>query len=71
MTTLENLINDTSTNVNSFANMVGVSPQKIRVQLKSKNHLQFAFKHALKLGINRIYGVENGFSIELIIKNNK
>ena len=68
MSTLENLIADTSTSLHTFADMVGESRQALRSQLKSKNHLQFAYKYAVKLGLSRIYGVENGCSVEVIIK---
>lgn len=67
-TTLENLIADTSTSLHNFSEMVGESSQALRSQLKSKNHLQFAYKYAVKLGLSRIYGVENGCSVEVIIK---
>ena len=67
-TTLENLIADTSTNFNTFADMVGESRQALRSQLKSKNHLQFAYKYAVKLGLSKLYGVENGCIVEVIIK---
>ena len=68
MSTLENLIADTSTSLHNFADMVGESRQALASQLKSKNHLQFAYKYAVKLGLSRIYGVENGCSVEVIIK---
>lgn len=68
MTTLENLIKDTSTSPNAFAKMVGISPQALRVQLKSKNHLQFAFKHSAKLGVTKLYGYENNCYVEILIK---
>lgn len=68
MSTLENLIADTSTSLHNFANMVGESSQALRSQLKSKNHLQFAYKYAVKLGLSKLYGVENGCNVEVIIK---
>ena len=68
MTTLQNLIKDTSATPNAFSKMVGISPQALRVQLRSKNHLQFAYKHAVKLNLSKIYGIENGCKIEVIIK---
>jgi hypothetical protein len=71
MTTLENLIKDTSVTPNAFAKMVGISPQALRVQLKSENHLQFAFKHAVKLGVTKLYGYENSCYVEILIKNFK
>ena len=71
MTTLQNLIKDTSTTPNAFAKMVGLSPQALRVQLQSKNHLQFAYKHAVKLGLSKIYGIENNCYVEVIIKNKR
>lgn len=67
-TTLENLIADTSTSLRNFSDMVGESRQALENQLKSKNHLQFAYKYAVKLGLSRIYGVENGCNVEVIIK---
>ena len=68
MTPLENLIKGTSKTPQLFAKMVGVSPQSLRVQLKSKNHLQFAYKYACKLGITRIYGTDQNCYVEVIIK---
>ena len=68
MSTLENLIADTSTSLHNFADMVGESRQALANQIKSKNHLQFAYKYAVKLGLSRIYGFENGCEVEIIIK---
>lgn len=68
MSTLENLIADTSTSLYNFSDMVGESRQAVVNQLKSKNHLQFAYKYAVKLGLSRIYGVENSCKVEVIIK---
>lgn len=71
MSTLENLIADTSTSLHNFADMVGESRQALASQLKSKNHLQFAYKYAVKLGLSKIYGVENGCKVEITIKKIK
>ena len=66
-TTLQNLIADTSKNKKQFADAVGVSTQKLSVQLKSNNQIQFALQYAVKLGIKRVYGVEYGCEVEVVI----
>lgn len=66
-TTLQNLIADTSKNKKQFADAVGVSNQKLSVQLKSNNQIQFALQYAVKLGIKRVYGVEYGCEVEVVI----
>ena len=68
-TTLENLIQDVSKNKLQFANAVGVSQQKLRQQLKSKNQINFALQYAIKLGIKKIHGYEYGCYVEIVIKN--
>ena len=66
-TTLQNLIADTSKNEKQFADAVGVSHPKLRYQLKSNNQIQFALQYAVKIGIKRVYGVEYGFEVEVLI----
>jgi hypothetical protein len=70
-TTLENLIQDVSKNKTQFANAVGVSQQKLRQQLKSKNQINFAVQYAIKLGINKVYGFEYGCDVEIVINQKK
>ena len=59
MNILENLIRSHAKSNYAFAKLVGVTPQKLRVQVKSKSVLFFAFTYAKKLGVKQITGTDN------------
>ncbi len=68
MNILETLIFETAKNKHQFAKMVGVTPQKINAQIKSKTPLLPAYEYAKKLGIKELKGIANGCEIHLIFK---
>lgn len=59
MNILENLIKSQAKSNYAFAKLVGVTPQKLRVQVKSKSVLFFAFTYAKQLGVKQITGTDN------------
>ena len=68
MNILEQLIYDTAKNKNQFAKMVGVTPQKINAQIKSKSPLLPAYEYAKKLGIKELKGIDNGREVYIEFK---
>lgn len=68
MNILEQLIYDTAKNKNQFAKMVGVTPQTINAQIKSKNPLLPAYEYAKKLGIKELKGIDNGREVYIEFK---
>ena len=68
MNILEQLIYDTAKNKNQFAKMVGVTPQTINAQIKSKSPLLPAYKYAKKLGIKELKGIDNGREVYIEFK---
>lgn len=68
MNILEQLIYDTAKNKNQFAKMVGVTPQKINAQIKSKSPLLPAYQYAKKLGIKELKGIDNGREVYIEFK---
>jgi hypothetical protein len=67
MDILEQLIKDTSTSENAFAEMVGVSKQRLRAQLKSDNTLLYAVKYAQQLNLKEISGDYAGSFVKIEI----
>jgi hypothetical protein len=59
MNILEQLISETAKNNNTFAKMVGVTPSKLALQIKSKNPLIPAIEYAKKLGLKELKGTDN------------
>lgn len=59
MNILENLIKDTAKSKYAFAKLVGITPQRLQTQIKSKTVLFFAFEYAKKLGVKQISGHDN------------
>jgi hypothetical protein len=70
MNILQKLINDTSTSENAFAEMVGVSKQRLRAQLKSDNTLLYAVKYAQQLNLKEISGDYAGSFVIINLKQN-
>ena len=68
MNILENLIFETAKNKHQFAKMVGVTPQKINAQIKSKSPLLPAYEYAKKLGKKELKGISNDCEVHLIFK---
>ena len=58
MNILEKLIFETAKNKHQFAKMVGVTPQKINAQIKSKHSFFPAYEYAKKLDIKELNGVD-------------
>lgn len=56
MNILQQLIKDTSTSENAFSQMLGISKQRLRAQLKSNNTLLYAVKYAQQLQLKEISG---------------
>ena len=68
MNILETLIFETAKNKHQFAKMVGVTPQKINAQIKSKSPLLPAYEYAKKLGKKELKGISNDCEVHLIFK---
>ena len=68
MNILEKLIFETAKNKHQFAKMVGVTPQKINAQIKSKSPLLPAYEYAKKLGKKELKGISNDCEVHLIFK---
>lgn len=66
--TLENLIIDSGLSEYAFAKKVGISPQSLGKQKKSKKTFNLSVKYAKILGIQRIHGIEEKMEIDLILK---
>jgi hypothetical protein len=67
MDILEQLIKDTSTSESSFAEMTGVSKQRLRAQLKGNNTLLYAIKYAQQLKLKEITGEYAGSFVKVEI----
>lgn len=68
MNILEKLIFETAKNKHQFAKMVGVTPQKINAQIKSKSPLLPAYEYAKKLGIKELKGIDNDVEVYIEFK---
>jgi hypothetical protein len=64
MNILEQLISETAKNNNTFAKMVGVTPSKLALQIKSKNPLIPAIEYAKLLKV-KLEFEDNGCKVEL------
>jgi hypothetical protein len=67
MDILEQLIKDTSTSENAFAEMLGISKQRLRAQLKGNNTLLYAVKYAQQLKLKEISGDYAGSFVKIKI----
>jgi hypothetical protein len=67
MDILEQLIKDTSTSEQAFAEMVGASKQRLRAQLKGNNTLLYAVKYAQQLQLKEISGDYAGSLVKVEI----
>ena len=64
MNILEKLISETAKNNNTFAKMVGVTPSKLSLQIKSKNPMVPAITYAKLLKV-KLEFIESGCKVEL------
>lgn len=68
---LHNLIKEVSDgDAQDFRKKVGVVYDHLIYQMSSKNTLNFALKYAIKLGVNKIEGIERGKYVKIQIKKN-
>jgi hypothetical protein len=67
MDILQQLIKDTSTSEHAFAEMLGVSKQRLRAQLKGNNTLLYAVKYAQQLKLKEISGNYAGSFVKIEI----
>jgi hypothetical protein len=67
MDILQQLIKDTSTSEHAFAEMVGVTKQRLRAQLKGNNTLLYAVRYAQQLKLKEISGDYAGSFVKIEI----
>jgi hypothetical protein len=67
MDILQQLIKDTSTSEHAFAEMVGVTKQRLRSQLKGNNTLLYAVRYAQQLQLKEITGEYAGSFVKVEI----
>ena len=68
-TSFENLLFESGLTIQEFADKVGVKRTTFDKQFYGKkNHIKYAFKYGMILGVNELKGYENNVHFELVFK---